>query len=214
MTSSQSARYNPLISKLYDSRRNILNIFKTQRGINVAEYEGFGLNELRAMYTNVQMDMLFSNKDTGKKVFVKYHLNTKIKSVNIYDYIDDLFDLEEILKGGDELIIITKDKVNDSLQSLVEQIYLNDKKFVNIYNLNNYLFNILDNDLVPEHRIMTKEEKSALIQKLYITDLSQFPEISRFDPVAQAIGVRPGDLVEITRSSPTAITTKYYRLCN
>tara|TARA_B110000046_G_C12882255_1_gene350646 strand:- start:203 stop:847 length:645 start_codon:yes stop_codon:yes gene_type:complete len=214
MSSSQSARYNPLISKLYDSRNVLLNIFKTQRGYDVSEYEGFGLNELRAMYTNTQMDMLFSNSETGKRVFVKYHLDTKIKSAIIYDYIDDLFELEEILKSDDELIIITKDKVNDSLQSLVEQIYLNDGKFVNIYNLNNYLFNILENDLVPEHRIMATVEKEELVKKLYVTDLSRFPEISRFDPVAQAIGVRPGDLVEIIRSSPTAITSKYYRLCH
>ena len=39
------------------------------------------------------------------------------------------------------------------------------------------------------------------------------PEIGRFDPVAQAIGLRPGELCEIIRSSPTAITTKYYRFC-
>jgi DNA-directed RNA polymerase subunit H (RpoH/RPB5) len=214
MSSSQSARYNPLISKIYDSRKVLINIFKTQRGYDVSEYEGFGLKELRAMYTNTQMDMLFSNSETGKQVFVKYHLDTKIKPTNIYDYIDDLFDLEEILKSGDELIIITKDNVNESLQSQVEQIYLNDGRFVNIYNINNYLFNILDNDLVPEHRVMTEEEKEEHIKKFYITDLSQFPEISRFDPVAQAIGVRPGDLVEIIRSSPTAITSKYYRLCH
>ena len=42
----------------------------------------------------------------------------------------------------------------------------------------------------------------------------QFPEISRFDPVAIAIGLRPSQVVEIIRSSPTALKTKFYRLCN
>jgi len=31
--------------------------------------------------------------------------------------------------------------------------------------------------------------------------------------VAQAIGLRPNEVVEIIRPSPTAITSKYYRLC-
>ena len=41
----------------------------------------------------------------------------------------------------------------------------------------------------------------------------QWPEISRFDPVAQAIGLRPKKVCEITRASETAITSKYYRMC-
>ena len=56
-------------------------------------------------------------------------------------------------------------------------------------------------------------KKKKIEKKYYVTDNKQFPEISRFDPVAQAGGLRPNQLVEITRSSPTAITTKYYRLC-
>ena len=46
-----------------------------------------------------------------------------------------------------------------------------------------------------------------------ITDKVQFPDISRFDPVAQVIGLRPGQVCEITRASKTAIESKYYRVC-
>ena len=42
---------------------------------------------------------------------------------------------------------------------------------------------------------------------------TQFPEISRFDPVAQAIGIRPGEVCEILRPSPVSIVAKYYRIC-
>ena len=41
----------------------------------------------------------------------------------------------------------------------------------------------------------------------------QWPEISRFDPVAQAIGLRPYQLCKIYRKSPTASVSIYYRLC-
>jgi DNA-directed RNA polymerase subunit H (RpoH/RPB5) len=51
------------------------------------------------------------------------------------------------------------------------------------------------------------------MKKYNISDMTQFPDISRFDPVSQAIGLRPDQLCEITRSSKTAIESKYYRVC-
>ena len=89
----------------------------------------------------------------------------------------------------------------------------NEKCFVNIYFMKQYLFNILKHVNVPPHRVLTSKEKDDIYSKYNITRDSEMPEISRFDPVAQAIGLRPGELCEITRSSPTSITTKYYRFC-
>ena len=211
---SQSASYSPLVSKIFRSRLIILDILK-KRGFNVSEYEGFSITEIYTLMRNEQLDMLITNEESGKKIFMKYHLGPKLKSngTQIYEYVEDLFDIEEILSDNDELIIVTKDKTNDGLKQIVSQLFVNDKKFVNIYNIYDYLFNILDHDLVPEHKVLSDTQKKEVEKQFYVTDDKQFPEISRFDPVAQAIGLRPNQLVEITRSSPTAITTKYYRLC-
>ena len=46
-----------------------------------------------------------------------------------------------------------------------------------------------------------------------IKDKSQLPEISRFDPHALVVGVRPGNICLIQRSSLTALKTNYYRVC-
>ena len=75
------------------------------------------------------------------------------------------------------------------------------------------MYNILENDLVPPHRVMNEEEKKELKQKYNIVKESQFPEISRFDPVAKIYCIRPGEVFEITRSSETSLQSKYYRLC-
>ena len=53
-----------------------------------------------------------------------------------------------------------------------------------------------------------------MLKKYNILYDSQFPEISRFDSVAEAIGLRPNQLCKITRNSPTAIKSEYYRLCS
>jgi DNA-directed RNA polymerase subunit H (RpoH/RPB5) len=60
---------------------------------------------------------------------------------------------------------------------------------------------------------MKNTEISEIMKKYNILDITQFPDISRFDPVAQVIGLRPGQVCEITRSSKTAIESYYYRVC-
>ena len=80
-------------------------------------------------------------------------------------------------------------------------------------NIKRLQFNILEHALVPPHRVMNEDEVKVIMQKYNITDKTQFPEISRFDPVSQVIGLRPGNVCEILRPSKTAIVANYYRVC-
>lgn len=212
---TQSSNYSQIVSTLFRSREILLDILSEKRGFDVSDYIGFSVTEIYTLMKNNQLDMLLTNPNTNRKIFVKYHLGTKIKSngTQIYEYIDDLFEMEQILTDEDELIIVTKDKINDGIKQILTQVFNNDNKFINIYNIHDYQFNILNHEMVPDHNVLTPESAAEIRKKYYITDDKQFPEISRFDPVAQAIGLRPKEVVEITRSSPTAITTKYYRMC-
>jgi len=200
-----------IISQLYTSR-NILLILLKKRGFNTEDYEGFSFNEIRTLYNNNQLDMLLTNKE-GKKVYVKYHVITKLRLAYIYDWIEDLYNLEEILTPQDDLIVITKDKINDSLTKMMESIFIKDKIFLTIFNLKQLQFNILEHSLVPPHRILSTEEENEIIKKYNIRERKQFPEISRFDPVAKVLGMRPDSVCEIIRPNKSAIESKYYRLC-
>ncbi len=200
------------ISQLYTSRVILLNLLK-RRGFKVDDYSNFNFNDIRIMYTNKQLDMLLMNPKTKKQVYVKYHLGTKLRHNYIHDYIDDLFNLEEILDTKDDLIIISKDKVNDSQTKLMRTIFVKDNIFFTIFNLKQLQFNILEHDLVPPHTILDKATVETVSKKFNISNNKQFPEISRFDPVAMAIGMRPGQICMILRPSKTAIEVKYYRLC-
>ena len=204
--------YSPLISKIYKSRNILLEILK-DRGFNVEDWSDFSVTEIQAMYNNKELDMLLENPTTNKKIYVKYHLATRLGSSHIYDYVDDLFDIEDVLSANDDLIIISKDKTNLTIRDLVEQLFIKDRKFVNIYNLHDYLFNILEHEMQPTFRILSDDEKQQIMKRYNITKDKEFPDISRFDPVSQAIGVRPGELIEIIRSSPTAVNSPYYRIC-
>ncbi|MGQ9478451.1 MAG: DNA-directed RNA polymerase subunit H [Thermoproteota archaeon] len=71
--------------------------------------------------------------------------------------------------------------------------------------------NILAHVLVPHHRILSSEEKEAILRK-YNVKLSQLPKMLTSDPVAVAIGAKPGDVVEINRKSPVSGVTMSYRV--
>ena len=203
------------IIKLYKSRINILDLLK-QQGHDISEYKDFGINEIHSMYKHKQMDMLIENKTTGGKTYIKYHYPNNLRQSNIQNFIDDLFVYESILEknDNDQLLVIIKDEPNEPLLKILKNFWAQQNIFINVFNIERLQFNILSHVLVPKHRALTKQEANEVRLKYNITDDSQFPDISRFSPPAQAIGLRPGQLCEIIRNSKTSITSKFYRICS
>ena len=120
---------------------------------------------------------------------------------------------EEILTKNDTLFVIVKDELNETLINALKHIWETEKIFIVIQPIKRIQFNILEHILVPRHRILSENEKISIKTKYNIINDGQFPIITRFDPVAQAIGIRPGEVCEIIRPSKTAITEPYYRVC-
>jgi len=200
------------IQKIYTSRNNLIDILQ-ERNFNVSEYNEFSINEINIMVTNNQLDLLLENTSNSQKIFVKYYLGKSLRPNNINDIVDDIYNLEVILSKNDELLIIVKDDINDSIKSTLIQIWNEHKIYISIISIKRLQFNILKHTLVPKHYVVTDDEKTTIKEEYNITNDSKFPEISRFDPVAITIGLKPGQLCEIVRPSNTAITSKYYRLC-
>ena len=215
MTSQNSSA---IISTVYTSRNIILDLMGKQ-GYNIEDYGNFSVNEVNSMKQNNQLDMLLEKKEEDpvtklkNKIYIRYYLGKTIRPSNLQEMIDDLFNLEEILKKDDTLFIIIKDEINETLTNELKHIWESDGIFIVIENIKRLQFNILDHELVPEHTILPESEVVNIMKKYNITDKIQFPDISRFDPVARAIGLRPGQLCHIVRPSKTAIEADYYRIC-
>ena len=205
--SSENSR---IISEIYQSRNVLLEIMET-RGYQIDEYNDFSITEVNAMNKNEQLDLLLTNDDSTKgKIYIKYNLLKGLRPQNIDDMVEELFDIEQILTKTDELLIITKNEPNDTLLTHLERLWLVKKVYVNIISITRLSFNILKHSYVPKHEIV---DKVVIKEKFNIIDDNQFPDISRFDPVAIVLGIRPGALCKITRPSPNAIESDYYRLC-
>ena len=207
-----------IISSIYKARQTIIALMR-KLDYNVTDYEHFSVNEVNTMFQNKQMDMLLekSKEDprTGRKnkIYILFYLAKAIRPANIQEMIDDLFNLEETLTKEDILLIVAKDEMNDTLMATLKHMWETDKIFIVVQNIKRLQFNIHEHTLVPPHRVISDDERALIKTKYNITDDTQFPDISRFDPVAQAICLRPGQICEITRPSKTAIQSIYYRLC-
>jgi DNA-directed RNA polymerase subunit H (RpoH/RPB5) len=207
-----------LISSIYKSRNILLELMESQ-GYNINDNFEFSINEINAMFTNKQLDMILEkiteNEKTKKKnkIYIRYYLVKTLRPQNIQEMIDDLFNVEEILTKEDTLYIIVKDEPNDTMIQLLKQVWEQDGIFIIIESLKRLQFNILQHILVPPHKKMTIAEVNIIKQRYNIMNDSQFPELSRFDPVAKAIGIRPGEVCEILRPSKTSIVSNYYRIC-
>ena len=204
---------NNHILNIYKSRMNILNIMEYQ-GYAVSDYVNFNINQVDAMLSNDQLDMLIENGNTKQKTYIKYYFNSKqIRQNNLDEIIEDLYIIDEVLDKKDNLIVIIEDEPNDVIISRLRYLYENDGIFVVIHNIHRLQYNILNHDLVPKCVVLTDSESNEFKQTYNINSNSQLPEISRFDPQANALCMRPGQIGKFTRKSITALETTYYRIC-
>ena len=218
------------IISLYNSRKTIIKLLSSL-DYDVSDYKDFSINEIDAMSNNSQLDMLLNKKtpkknpnnerenetiDIYEKVYVKYYNTDKQKQLTkviLDSTIEDLFRIEKILTNDDTLIIIMDDEPNDSNISRMNYLYEHDGKFVVMHNIKRLQYDLTEHSLVPKMTILTIEETASFMKEKNLTTLSQLPEISRYDPHALALCVRPKQVCKIERSSATALKCIYYRVC-
>ena len=202
--------------KLFKSRKIILDMLE-MRDYDVSELRNYSINEIRLMKENSGLNFLLTKE--GRKCYVHYHIEKKLRANDLTKAIENRFIKEESaeLEEGDELIIICKEKLLISkkygnFSSKLNNYYNNYNFFVQIFNINSLQYNLMEHELVPEHIILNEHEKKDVL-KYYNLTADKMPCISRFDPVAKFIGLRPKQMCKIIRNSYTAGKTNYYRVC-
>ncbi len=188
---------------------------------NIDNYRGVDINEINTLYETSMLDILVEkNLEDGQesemikqKIYVHYYNDGKISQSKIQNLIDDLFITEETLTQNDTLFIITESEPNETINNFVHHIWEKDGIFIIIQSIKRLKFNVLKHELQPNFRILNQREVDEVKKKYNIMNNSNWPEISRFDPVCKSTFIRPGQIFEVVRPSKTALISKYYLIC-
>ena len=207
---SQSSQ---VISNLFKSRKILLELMK-ERGYSISSQENFTENEIRVMAQQKQLDFELETIEKDKKIFIKYLISTKIRNTSLKNYVTEFLEENpDIDPVSTDFIIILKEKPNDSLLKVVDDLYNEKQIYINLFYIKNLLFNILKHEYVPDHKIISEEDFKNIKNLYNLSSRYQLPIIHRHDPVSIVLGIRPGEVVKITRPSQTAGQYICYRCC-
>lgn len=211
------------IDALYRSRMTMLDILESQ-GFEVSKYRGFSPKEVEAM--NIDMEQIGTidvnhKKDKEKKARIIYLSTTfnRKKTQTILDRLQAGFvEEDEDMSDEDAENLTSYVMVNETVSDIhhVEaiNIWLNRKLRVYFCSIYNFVNNPTKHILVPPHEIVPSEQHEELLKSLFINSKSQLPSIKyHIDPITRCLGCSPGDIIKITRPSPSAGEYILYRLC-
>jgi DNA-directed RNA polymerases I, II, and III subunit RPABC1 len=150
--------------------------------------------------------IIIARNEHSRRMLV-YFVSCARVSVKKIKTIKDIIEDDEY--GFFCLMIICK----GSITSFAKQFITTDVNnlYVQVFSEKELSFNITKHMLVPKHELMSSDEK-AHIKTIYKTKLKHFPNLLSTDPVSKYYGYLPGDLVRVTRKSPTAGMYTSYRV--
>lgn len=144
------------------------------------------------------------NDDPTDQLFVFFPEEPKVGIKTIKTYCQRM-QQENITRA---IIIVQLGMTPSAKQSLVD---LAPKYIMEQFMESELLVNITEHQLVPEHVLMTPDEKKELLDRYKLKE-SQLPRIQQGDPVARYFGLKRGQVVKIIRPSETAGRYITYRL--
>lgn len=150
------------------------------------------------------------NIDIGSKLRIIYFMG-KFQIQAFKAFFEDEFDLYVAVMGT-KLTTNNIKSIHEMEKKLASErdTQINMQFFV----VDELLFNITKHVLVPKHEVITDEKEIAgLVERYNVKSRHQFPLILKSDPVAKYYGIKPGQVVKITRVSPSAGEYVMYRCC-
>jgi DNA-directed RNA polymerases I, II, and III subunit RPABC1 len=201
-------------SKLYRVRKTC-NKMLAKRGYIVPEEdlegtteqftEKFGENPSRDALTILAV----SREDASDKMFVFFPEDESVGRGPISVYAQRM-ETEQVKRG----IIVVKGTLTGHAKDAIKEMRsgASARKQLEYFSDNELLVDITEHTLVPEHIVLTPQEKKQLLTR-YRLKPTQLPKIQVTDPIARYYGLSPKQVVKIVRSSETAGRYVTYRIC-
>jgi DNA-directed RNA polymerase subunit H (RpoH/RPB5) len=209
---------------LYRSRKTLLNLLAL-RGYATKQYEKFGPIEIAAMAAAslgtagtgaFRMDL---ERQPGQSSItrcrVEYSINRiKNRIPGFLDALTEEGNEAAIDTATTELVVILLEPVVETFHIASMTALASKSLHVSFFQAHTIVNNPLQHVLVPKHEIMPASEHPAFLSEHKIKSKANLPLIKfHEDMIARVIGLLPGDIVKITRPSPSAGEYISYRVC-
>jgi DNA-directed RNA polymerase subunit H (RpoH/RPB5) len=201
------------IDNIYRSRITLLNILE-ERGYDVSALRKFSPAEISvaAGSTELLPSLRFVVKhkeNENHQCIVEY---SQMKKPKLMSYLESAMQEKDDVQK--EYIFMLLDPLSDAHHQIALQYYLTQKIKVSFFHIPYIVFDPRNHVLVPKHEIITnEEEKVKLLEEWNIPSKSHLPKIRyHVDPIIRILGAVPGDIIRITRPSPSAGTYTFYRI--
>lgn len=210
---------------LYLSRKTLLTILAA-RGYNTQPYEKFGPIEISAMaaastagsssVAAFRMDLERPNAENGiSKCRVEYGINRVKNRISGFlegitaEEVDAPFNREDT-----ELVVVVLEPVVEAFHTASLTQLTQRSLRVSFFQAHTIVNNPMDHVLVPKHELLPAPEHTEFLKTHKIKSKANLPLIKfHEDMIARVMGLQPGDIVKITRPSPSAGEYVSYRVC-
>ena len=203
------AQLNAEASRLFRVRKTTVKMLHN-RGYIVSENElSMTAGEFQAKFgdmpTREMMTILVERMDDPTdNLFVFFPEDTKVGVKPIRNYCNRMKD-ENVTKA----ILVVQEGITPFARQALNEMAPRYK--IEHFRESELLVDITEHTLVPVHRVLTKEEKMALLKRYKLKD-SQLPRIQSTDPISRYYGLSRGQVVKIIRPSETAGRYVTYRV--